>query len=288
MDDLDSITPQDAQYILMIYCERFYPAAMEQVVEAVKTTTQENIKRMIHTPLMIKTILEGTGHTPTFSLPFISSMQVQRADEIKTKAPETQTITHENLKDPLQIMNIDIKKYKTMTTKTKRDLIISNIQSLLKDNTDSTQTLRALDIIKNLTTDEINDIMTPQGLKEFTQGLHSKPTTYKHGTQSHGSNLEYDYLLKIYHSSAGKKDIGWENIPGPILQEYLSTLGDMLGAYNHTAILNPSPSDKHYTELKQYPCTALPTKESQRICLQDTRTTYNTHHQITSSLMRYT
>jgi hypothetical protein len=92
--------------------------------------------------------------------------------------------------------------------------------------------------------DAVNNMMTPAGFHEFTQGLHSKPTTFRYGYYSHGSNIEYDYILRVFHTASGRKvDKGWMNYPGSILYKYLNALGTMLNGYKHTAQLCLSPSE---------------------------------------------
>jgi hypothetical protein len=73
--------------------------------------------------------------------------------------------------------------------------VTASIQLLLQDQVEQTQILRALDIIKNFTMDAVNNMMTPAGFHEFTQGLHATPTTFRYSSYSHGSNIEYDYIL---------------------------------------------------------------------------------------------
>jgi hypothetical protein len=72
---------------------------------------------------------------------------------------------------------------------------------------------------------------------------------------SHGSNIKYDYVLRIYHIGFyQRKDLGWKNYLGAILCEYLGVLGPMLLFYQHMATLNPSPSDR---ELWQIPISEI-------------------------------
>jgi hypothetical protein len=93
--------------------------------------------------------------------------------------------------------------------------------------------------------DAVNNMMTPAGFHEFTQGLHAKPTTFRYGSYSHGSNIEYDYILQVFHTASGcKVDKGWMNYPGSVLYEYLNALGTILNGYKHTARLCPSPSER--------------------------------------------
>jgi hypothetical protein len=93
--------------------------------------------------------------------------------------------------------------------------------------------------------DTVNNMMTPVRFHEFTQGLHTKSTTFRYGSYSHGSNIEYDYFLRVFHTaSVHKVDKGWMNYPGSILYEYLNALITMLNGYKHTAQLCPSPSER--------------------------------------------
>jgi hypothetical protein len=83
--------------------------------------------------------------------------------------------------------------------------------------------------------------MTPNGFQEFLSNLDARPTEFKYGRDSHGSNLEYDYRLKIHHTTPKRVDDGWVNQPGTVLNTYLDSLTDMLRYYGHTARINPSP-----------------------------------------------
>jgi hypothetical protein len=91
--------------------------------------------------------------------------------------------------------------------------------------------------------DAVNNMMSPAGFHEFTLGLHAKPTTFRYGSYSHRSNIEYDYILRVFHTASVRKvNKGWMNYPGSVLHKYLNALGMMLNGYKHTARLCPSPS----------------------------------------------
>jgi hypothetical protein len=85
--------------------------------------------------------------------------------------------------------------------------------------------------------------MTPNGFQEFLSNLDTRPTEFKYGRESHGSNLEYDYRLKIHHMTPKRVDDGWVNQPGIVLNTYLDSLTNMLRYYGHTARINPSPEN---------------------------------------------
>jgi hypothetical protein len=85
--------------------------------------------------------------------------------------------------------------------------------------------------------------MTPTSFQDFLANLDARPTKFKYRRDSHGSNLEYDYRLKIHHTTPKHTDEGWVNHPGTVLNTYLDSLTDMLRFYGHTARLNPSPEN---------------------------------------------
>jgi len=85
--------------------------------------------------------------------------------------------------------------------------------------------------------------MTPTGFQDFLSNLDARPTEFKYGRDSHGSNLEYDYRLKIHHTTPKRMDDGWVNQPGIVLNTYLDSLTDILRYYGHTARINPSPEN---------------------------------------------
>ena len=126
---------------------------------------------------------------------------------------------------------------------TKTQLIQSKFQPLLEDKVEPTKILRAINIIFTTMTDKLNKIMTPTGFLEFLTNLDSRPTEFKYGKDAHGSNLEYDYRLKIHHNSTKRTEEGWVDQPGAVLIAYLEILIEMPRYYRHTARLNPSPEN---------------------------------------------
>ena len=70
--------------------------------------------------------------------------------------------------------------------------------------------------------------MTPTGFQDFLSNLDACPTEFNDGRDSHGSNLEYNYRLKINHRMLKCMDKGWVNQPGTVLNTYLDSLTDML------------------------------------------------------------
>jgi hypothetical protein len=127
-----------------------------------------------------------------------------------------------SLYDPLHTLNINTKDFKALHHTVKTQLIQSKIQPLLEDKVEPTKILRALNIIKTATTDHLNKIMTPTGFQDFLSNLDACPTEFKYGRDSHGSNLEYNYRLKIHHRTPKC------NQPGTVLNTYLDSLTDML------------------------------------------------------------
>jgi hypothetical protein len=148
-----------------------------------------------------------------------------------------------NLYDPLRTLNINARDFKALHHTMKTQLIQSKIQPLLEDKVEPTKILRAIHVIQTATNDHLIKIMTPTGFQEFLSHLDARPTEFKYGRDSHGSNLEYDYRLKIHHTTPKRVDDGWINQPGPVLNTYLDSLTDMLRYYGHTARINPSPEN---------------------------------------------
>ena len=145
--------------------------------------------------MTLQTMIEKTGLTINFNLPTLSSLTLPQHE------PNTQHQTNSN--DPIQIIGLTTSTFNSKTTKKKTQSVLANIKLLLQDHVKPTQIYQAIDTIKNYNNDEINTMMTPTGLKEFTQGLQTMPTTYWHGSYSHRLNIKYHYNLKIYHTSLG-------------------------------------------------------------------------------------
>jgi hypothetical protein len=241
MDDTNLLTPQEIDTIIANYCERFYPQVSKKEISNLAITTEEEIIQALRAPYGLAQMLKKTGIQPKFDPPFISRMTPSKPK------PTMQTNTY----DPITIIGSTTHLFKLKSTEEKIQTVLNNIQTLLHDRVEPTQIYRAIDQIKRFVTDSINNMMTPSGFQIFTQGLRAKPTTFRFGRHSHGSNIEYDYVLRIYYiGSFLQKDLGWKNCPGAILREYLGILGPMLSFYRHTATLNPSPSDR---ELRQIP-----------------------------------
>jgi hypothetical protein len=127
--------------------------------------------------------------------------------------------------------------FKHSTPQKKNQLIQSKIQPLPEDKVEPTKILRAINIINTATTDQLNKIMTPTGFLEFLTNLDSRPTEFKYGRDARGSNLEYNYHLKIHHNSTKRTDEGWVDQPGAVLNAYLEILTEMLRYYGHMARL---------------------------------------------------
>jgi hypothetical protein len=225
------------------YFEQFYPQATKAMIKELKNSPDEEIKQMMQRPQTIWATIKKNWHNIDFNPPFVSILEMTQHKVNKQQQPQPNELRNRN--NPFQILHLKAKTFKAETTKEKIQTVLSIIQPLLQDEVEPTQILKAQDIAQNFTTNEINNMMTPAGFQVFTQELHAKPTKYKYGTQSHGSNIEYDYILRVFHTSAGRKaDNGWLNRPGLVLFQYLSTLGTMLSSYKHTASLYPSPSKR--------------------------------------------
>ena len=243
MDDVDLLTPQEIDTIITTFCERFYPQITKKDISNLTINTEEEITRALRTPGGLSHMLKETGAQPKFEPPFISIIR-----------HETKPITQTNY-DPIDIIGSDIQTFKLKSTNEKIQTVLDNIQVLLQDRVEPTQIYRATDLIKKFNTEEINNMMTPSGFQKFTQGLHAKPTTFRFGRHSHGSNIEYDYTLRILHvGSYQNNEIGWKNYPGAVLREYLCILGPMTSFFGHTATLNPTPSNK---ELQKIPISEI-------------------------------
>jgi hypothetical protein len=241
MDDVDLLTPQEINTIITTFCERFCPQVTKKDISNLTIHTEEEITRALRTPGGLSHMLKETGAQPKLEPPIISIIQ----NETK---PPTQ-INH----DPIDIIGSDIQTFKLKSTNEKIQTVLDNIQVLLQDRVEPTQIYRATDLIKKFNTEEINNMMTPSGFQNFTQGLHAKPTIFRFGRHSHGSNIEYDYTLQILHiGSYRSNEIGWKNYPGAVLREYLCILGPMTSFFGLTA--NPTPSDK---ELQKIPISEI-------------------------------
>ena len=204
-----------------------------------------------------------------------------RTNHDQHQPPKTHTTSL--YEDPLRTLNINAKDFKALHHTVKTQLIQSKIQPLLEDKVEPTKILQAIKIIKTATTDHLNKIMTPTGFQfqEFLPNLDARPTEFKYGRNSHGSNLEYDYRLKIHHMTPKCTDDGWVNQPGTVLNTYLDSLMDMLRYYGHTARINASPENplSIYSPQTNNWMTQLP----QDMCTPDSR-----QNRGTSSLSKYT
>jgi hypothetical protein len=190
MDDTDLLTPQEIDTIITNYCERFYPQVSKKEISNLTITTEEEITQVLRTPHGLAQMLENkAGIQPKFDPPFISRMT----------PTEPKPTTQINTYDPITIIGSTIQSFKLKSTEEKIQTVLNNIQVLLHDRVEPTQIYRATDLIKKFDTDSINNMMTPSGFKIFTQGLRAKPTTFRYGRHSHGSNIEYDYVLRIYY-----------------------------------------------------------------------------------------
>jgi hypothetical protein len=49
-DDIDSLTPQEIEYIMTTFCERFYPQVTKPIIEELLNSTEEEIRQMLQSP----------------------------------------------------------------------------------------------------------------------------------------------------------------------------------------------------------------------------------------------
>ena len=181
--------------IMTTYCKRFHPQVPNQTIAELQNSTDKEIQQMLQTPMTLQMMIKKTILTIDFNLPTLSRLTPPQHES------NTQHQTNSN--NPIQIIGLNTSTFNTKTTKEKTQTVLANINLLLQDQVEPTQIYQAIDIIKIYNNDKINKMMMPTGLKEFTQGLQTMPTTYWHGSYSHRLNIKYHYNLKIYHTSLG-------------------------------------------------------------------------------------
>jgi hypothetical protein len=126
MEDIESIMPQELKTIIVTYCERFYPQATKQTLEALQHTTEEEINQILQTPMALRKMIKRTGIEFKFNPPTISKLTTPRR-EASTQSKTSNPDSH----DPIQTIGLNTTTFRSQTQRTntsgtKRDKTLIN------------------------------------------------------------------------------------------------------------------------------------------------------------------
>ncbi len=128
-DDINSLSPQEVEYIMTTYCERFYLQSTKAMIKELKNSPDEEIKQMMQTPQTIQATITKNGHKIDFNPIFVSILGTTQHNVNKQQQPQPNKL--QNQDDPFQILHLKAKTFKAKTTKEKIQTVLSNIQPLL-------------------------------------------------------------------------------------------------------------------------------------------------------------
>ena len=156
--------------------------------------------------------------------------------------------------NPLKMMGVQKSTFENLSETAQKAFVIKNLAAVFGSKPEASQLFEIQSHVHNLENDKVKTFMEPARFTLFFNQLGSKPSTSTYGKDSHKSNLQYIYRLRLRFNENKKrmkdKDrVGWDEPPEELAKEYLEQLNSLMVEYDHRLCLLKPPQRNDPEEL---------------------------------------
>ena len=167
-------------------------------------------------------------------------------EEVRVAIKHIKKKEMEELQNPLKEMKVHAQGYAKQIKTEKARMIKAQLPTWLAKTMDKDKARRLFMKIQELDPDDVIEAMEPEKFQKLKEANRTTPNKFKYGNHSHGSNVEFEYRLKI---KSIEEFTGLPCTPEDILNEYLPMLHWAVTQNGHTLCIVRKHGDEERSEV---------------------------------------